>query len=749
MSRLFYTTPSNGDWNQALPVGNGTLGAMIYGEGTSEHFQLNEDSVWFGRKRERNNPDALANLETVRRLILDGKIPEAEELSKYALTGTPQSQHSYQTLGDVYFDYCGALRENRDFQRILDLDTAVHTSSITDSSTGVVYETETFVSRDYDCIVARFSASEAGCLNLAASLQRDCFYETTEHTDDSLYISGNLGGGGMDFCCGMRFVSDRGSLQGIGEHLVAKGVSQVTVYITALTEYRTDTPRQDVEQRLNLAASTGFKKLKSDHIREYQSYFHRMRLCLDYDKTLDELTTDQRLARIDENHPDNGLINTYMDYGRYLLLSSSRGDCLPANLQGIWNREYNAPWQSKYTININTEMNYWPADICYLPECQTPLFEHLLRMLPNGRETAEKMYGCHGFVAHHNTDLWGDTAPQDIYIPATFWVMGGAWLCTHIWNHYLYTNDTAFLQKMYPVLKESVQFFLDFLIEVDGYYVTCPSVSPENTYIMEDGTRGCLTYGCTMDNEILHELFAHFQKAAAVLQESDTAFIEKVKAYDKKIAPLQIGRYGQIQEWLHDYDEAEPGHRHISHLWALHPAHQITKDGTPELCTAAETTLKRRLANGGGHTGWSRAWIMNMYARLWQGEQVYDNLLQLFRHSTLPNLLDNHPPFQIDGNFGSIAAIAETLLQSTEKRTVLLPALPRAWKDGEVTGLCGVYGVVYDLTWRDGTLTKTVLHASCDAEILLCYQGIEKVVMCEKGKTVDVYFSFVYNKIIF
>lgn len=740
MSQLFYTTPSGWDWNKALPVGNGRLGAMIFGEGNNEHFQLNEDTVWFGTKRDRNSPDAPANLETIRKLILEGNICEAEQLCKYALSGTPQSQHSYQTLGDVYFDYCGALQQSRDFKRILDLDTAVHTSTITDSETEIVYTAETFVSRHYNCIIARFRTSEEGQLDLAASLQRDCFYEKTEHTEDSLYISGNLGGGGMDFCCGMRIVPDSGHLQGIGEHLVAKGATAVTVFITALTEYRSEDPRRGVEHLLEQAASISYEQLKADHIAEYQSYFNRMRLCLDYGKQLDELPTDERLARIDAEHPDHGLINTYMDYGRYLLICSSRGDCLPANLQGIWNRDYNAPWQSKFTININTEMNYWPAGICNLSECQLPLFEHILRMLPNGLETAEKMYGCNGFVAHHNTDLWGDTAPQDICISATYWVMGAAWLCTHIWNHYLYTQDKDFLQNMYPALKESVRFFLDFLIEVDGWYVTCPSISPENTYIMENGTKGCLTYGCTMDNEILLELFSHFDKAAAILQEKDTDFVEKVRDYRKKIAPIRIGKHGQIMEWQKDYDEAEPGHRHISHLWALHPAHQITRDATPELCEAAEVTLQRRLANGGGHTGWSRAWIMNMYARLWQGDQVYENLLQLFRHSTLPNLLDNHPPFQIDGNFGSIAAIAETLLQSNEERTVLLPALPPQWKTGEAKGLCGVGGVVYDLLWNEGELKNAVLHASCDTTLLLRYHTFEKQLSLKEGETITLEF---------
>lgn len=738
MSQLIYTTPGNGDWNRALPIGNGKLGAMIYGEGSCEHFQLNEDTVWFGGKRNRNNPDALLNLKKIQQLILSGDIPAAEELCKYALTGTPQSQHSYQTLGDVYFDYCSALKQTRDYKRILDLSKAIHKTCVTDSSTGVVYSTETFASYHYNCIVSHFQVSQPGTLDLAASLQRLCFYEYTRHTSDSIYIGGNLGGGGQNFCCGMRFISDGDSLEGIGEHLVARKATQVTVLITAATDYRSSNPEQMVEQLLSQAASQTYEALREDHIQEYQSYFNRMRLELDYDPALDSLTTEERLARIDESHPDNGLINTYMDYGRYLLISSSRGDSLPANLQGLWNQYLNAPWGSKYTININTEMNYWPAGICNLSDCQIPLFEHMLRMLPNGQQTAREMYGCKGFVAHHNTDLWGDTAPQDIYIPATFWVMGGAWLCTHIWNHYLYTKDLDFLKKMYPILKEAVQFFLDFLIEVDGHYVTCPSVSPENTYIMKDGTRGCLTYGCTMDNEILHDLFQQYDKAAQLLGESDSIFIEKARAYAARLPGLQIGKHGQIMEWQEDYEESEPGHRHISHLWGLHPSYQITPDQTPELAQAASVTLERRLAAGGGHTGWSRAWIMNMYARLWDGEKSYDNLLQLLHKSTLYNLLDNHPPFQIDGNFGAIAAIAEMLLQSNEERTILLPALPKAWNTGSVKGICGAGGVVYDMTWRKGALTEVSLYAREDTVITLQYQGNQKRLTLTKGETLKI-----------
>lgn len=724
MQQLTYTTSSGYDWNKALPIGNGRLGAMIYGNNTSEHFQINEDSVWFGGPRNRNNKDALAHLEEVRSLILSGNIRKAEELCKYALTGTPQSEHTYQTLGDVYFDFCGRLNKGIHFRRTLDLETAVHTTVTTEESTGITYRCDTFVSHNYNCIVARFTASAPGHLDLAASLQRGNFYEATEHTTDTLYISGNLGGGGSDFCCGMRMLSDGTFVKGIGEHLLTEHAAEVLVLITASTTFRSALPRKTVEDTLAKASRHSYEELYRDHLAEYQPYFNRTTLTLPYDKELDKLTTDERLRRISPERPDNGLIAAYFAYGRYLLICSSRGDCLPANLQGIWCNSIDAPWGSKYTININTEMNYWPANICNLADCQMPLFKHILRMLPNGLRTAKEMYGCGGFVAHHNTDLWGDTAPQDIYIPATFWVMGAAWLCTHIWQYYLYTKDLTFLKEYYPALKEAVRFFFDFLIEADGAYVTCPSVSPENTYIMENGVSGCLTYGATMDNEILHELFGNLLSAAPLVGDTDTAFLEKAKEYDAKIPGIRIGKHGQIMEWQKDYDEAEPGHRHISHLWALHPAFQITPDATPELCEAAKITLERRLASGGGHTGWSRAWIINMYARLWNSDACYKNLLALLQNSTLENLLDNHPPFQIDGNFGATAGIAEMLLQSNEDRTVLLPALPKEWDEGSVTGLCGVGDVTYHISWKNGVLTEVTLSPKCDTELTLVYRGV-------------------------
>ncbi len=363
-----------------------------------------------------------------------------------------------------------------------------------------------------------------------------------------------------------------------------------------------------------------------------------------------------------------------------------------------------------------------------------PLFDLLEKMEVRGRKTAEEMYGCKGFVAHHNTDLWADTAPQDLYIPSTYWVMGGAWFCTHVWEHYEFTKDEDFLKRMYPVMKSSVTFFLDFLVEHNGEYVTCPSVSPENTYILPDGTRGCICYASAMDNEILTDLFSQYLKAASLVKETELDFIDKVKEYLEKLPKIKIGKHGQIMEWVEDYEEAEPGHRHISHLYALHPSSQIMMDQTPELAEAARITLQRRLSNGGGHTGWSRAWIINMYARLWEGDTAYDNLIKLFENSTTDNLFDSHPPFQIDGNFGSIAAIGEMLLQSNGGRVVVLPALPSQWKNGNIKGIRARGSAVYDITWSEGKVTSITITAQADYETKLYFNDQEKLIKLGKSE---------------
>jgi alpha-L-fucosidase 2 len=373
-----------------------------------------------------------------------------------------------------------------------------------------------------------------------------------------------------------------------------------------------------------------------------------------------------------------------------------------------------------------------------------PLFDLLKKMLPNGRRTAEVMYGCRGFVAHHNTDIWGDTAPQDLWIPGSFWVMGAAWLCTHIWTHYEYTGDEGFLREMFPVMREAAQFFLDFCIEyeIDGrtYLCTCPSVSPENTFLLPNGEQGANSVGVTMDNQILRDLFSQCNRAAEVLGVSDELDRQIARACERLI-PTRIGSDGRILEWCGEYEEKEPGHRHISHLYGLHPSDQITRDGTPELAEAAERTLQRRLEGGGGHTGWSRAWIMNHYAKLWDGERAHEHLRQLFIKSTLPNLFDNHPPFQIDGNFGSIAAMVEMLVQSNTERIVLLPALPAVWRTGKITGVRVRGNARMDIVWRDGALEKARICSGCDMVRTFVYHGRRTERTLQKNIWTEIIFS--------
>jgi alpha-L-fucosidase 2 len=538
----------------------------------------------------------------------------------------------------------------------------------------------------------------------------------------------------------MAMAVKKGEVKAVGEHLICEKADQITIYVAAATSFREPDVRSAVKNKLEKALEKDYETIKKDHIHDYRQYFDTCRLELDYDASKDRLTTDERLHAISKENSDGGLIQTYFDFGRYLLISSSRPGTLPANLQGIWNPSMTPPWGSKYTININTEMNYWPSEVLGLSKCHEPLFDLLKRMEKRGRKTAETMYGCRGFVAHHNTDLWADTAPQDMYIPATYWVMGGAWLCTHIWEHYEFSGDETFLREMYPVIKSAVLFFLDFLVEKDGEYVTCPSVSPENTYILPDGTKGCICYGATMDNEILRDLFDICLAAGNLLHEDET-FLKPVREVRSRLPKLKIGTEGQLLEWMEEYEEAEPGHRHVSHLYGLYPSSQIQMGVTPDLTQAAKKTLQRRREHGGGHTGWSRAWMICMYARLWEGEEAYQNLLLLLQNSTLDNLLDYHPPFQIDGNFGAAAGIAEMLLQSVgrpereKNQVVLLPALPKAWKKGSIRGICTRGGGIFDLSWEDGVLKEVRVRTKWiryQAELI--YGEQKKNVCVEQGK---------------
>ncbi len=763
MNRLWYEEPAT-KWEEALPIGNGKLGAMIFGGIKEEVLQLNEDSIWYGAPVDRNNPDARSHLQEVRKLILEGKIPEAERVLTYAFSGTPSSQRPYQTLGNMNIRFLKH-EQTSSYQRELDISRAIHkvTYNLQDQPKCVITR-ETFASAKDQVIVLQFHSEEHN-LSFDVSLNRVFYYNRAYgYSKNSIVMDGNLGEGGNSFVVMVRAETENGTVETVGEHLLVRDAKSVTLYLTVSTSFylfgigmnnenneknitldsntindindTTDLLAAEANRIIDAAGVMGYEKLLERHQKDYKELFDRVELQLEHDINLDKLPTNQRLERIDEEHPDNGLLMLYYQFGRYLMISGSRPGGLPLNLQGIWCKDFESAWGSKYTININTEMNYWPAETCNLSECHEPLFDLIKRMVARGRVTAEKMYGCRGFVAHHNTDIYADTAPQDIYIPATYWVMGAALLCTHIWEHYLFTGDETFLRESYPVMKEAALFFTDYLIEDGGYLVTCPSVSPENTYILPSGVRGCNCAGASMDNQILQDLFTDCMKAAKILGNIDEEFIMKVKEIKSKLVPTQIGKHGQIMEWREDYEEAEPGHRHISQLYALYPSNQITVDQTPELAEAAKVTLRRRLSSGGGHTGWSRAWIINMYARLWEGESAYEHLIKILTKSTLTNLFDNHPPFQIDGNFGSTAAFAEMLIQSDENRIVLLPALPKAWNTGSVKGLCVRGGAEISLSWRDGKLIEAVIRPKRSYATRVCYEGKELALNLTSGEKI-------------
>lgn len=742
-SQLWYTQPAQ-NWNEALPIGNGRMGGMVFGAVSQERVQLNEDSIWYGGPSDRNNPDALKYLPEIRQLLKDGRIAAAENLARSALTGLPDTQRHYELLGDLFLQFPPSA-SYEDYRRMLDLDTAIAT--VRYRVDGVTCQREYFASAPDQVIVIRLAVDQPGYLNAIVRLRRQgevkgrLYYKSsylqslTQYGDTGVLLAGKDGDEQAVQFYGLVDVNVLGgTVRRIGADIHIKQADEAVIILGAATSFYHADPLKVVTQQVNTALHTDYATLKARHIADYQVLYRRVTFELD-DEDHSTIPTDQRLQRVADGAVDLGLVAQYFQFGRYLLISSSRPGTLPANLQGIWNTEWLPPWDSKFTININTEMNYFPAETCNLSECHQPLFDLLERMRVPGRITAQKMYGCRGFTAHHNTDIWADTAPQDEYIPATYWPMTAAWLCTHLWEHYLFTLDRDFLAKVYPTMKEAAEFFVDFLIEdAKGRFVTCPSVSPENTYILPNGERGCLCLGASIDSQILYALFSQCIDAARILNR-DAAFSQTLAEIRNRLPQPEIGKHGQLMEWAEDYEEAEPGHRHISHLWALHPGHQITPDTTPELAQAARVTLERRLAHGGGHTGWSRAWIINFWARLHDGELAGENVQALLAKSTLPNLLDNHPPFQIDGNFGGTAGIAEMLLQSMPGEIRLLSALPSAWTSGRVTGLRARGNVEVDLAWKNGVLTEVVLKAGHSGTWRIVYNGHEQTVQFQAGQT--------------